>query len=106
MNKKKVILIVVGVLLIISLVIGASYALWINTVTQKGSNVVNSDCFKISFTDKDTIYLDNAYPILDSAANDLTPYQFTIKNVCENAANFQVNLETLSTSTLASLLRI
>ncbi len=100
MNKKKVLLIVIGVLLIVSVSIGLTYAYYMATVTQNGENVVKTDCFEISYADKDEISLSDSFPMRDADGANLTPYEFTIKNVCENTQYYEVNLETLSSSTI------
>ncbi len=100
MNKKKVLLIVIGVLLIVSVSIGLTYAYYMATVTQNGENVVKTDCFEISYADKDEISLSDSFPMRDADGANLTPYEFTIKNVCSTTQYYEVNLETLSTSTI------
>ena len=88
-SKKKVFyLSVMGILILI----GASYAVWQLNLTQENPNLISSACFDISFTDQDNIHLENTYPMLDSEGRALTPYQFTIKNKCNEYASFQVNL--------------
>ena len=100
MNKKKVLLIVIGVLLIVSVSIGLTYAYYMATVTQNGENVVKTDCFDITYADKDEISLSDSFPMRDADGANLTPYEFTIKNVCSTTQYYEVNLETLSTSTI------
>ena len=100
MKNKKVLLVVIGILLIIAVSIGMSYAYYIATVSQVGQNVIRSDCFRLNFVDDGEIVLSNSFPIRDSAVNSLTPYHFTIKNVCNLPASYQVNLEVLDDSTL------
>ena len=105
-NKKKV-LIIVGILLFIGLCLGISYAYYIATTSQQGENVVRTDCFKITYSDQDVISLNNSFPMRDSDGEQLTPYQFTVKNVCENSQYYEANLETLSTSSLdESLMKV
>lgn len=100
MKKKITILVIVGVLLIVSVLLGVSYAYYIATTSQTGSNVITTDCFKITYTDQDTINLNNSFPMTDEDGATLIPYQFTIKNVCENTQYYEVNLETLAASTI------
>ena len=98
--KKKVILIVVGILLVTSILIGISYAYYIFSVSQSGSNIVRTDCFEITYTDGNAINLTNTISLTDKEARDLDPYTFTIKNICNQAVDYSVNIETLSTSTI------
>ena len=94
-NKKYVVFGVLGVLL---LVIGVSFAYWILTLTQTGTNKIASSCFDITLTnEQNAINLQKAYPILDEEGKTLTPYTFTIKNNCDTFASYSVNLELLNT---------
>ena len=107
MNKKYVIaLLSISVLLVASILLGTSYALWQQTSVQEGTNEVKIGCFRVTYTSLESyggqeagdINLVNAYPISDEAGASLTPYMFTIKNECNIAADYTINLETLNTS--------
>ena len=99
--KQKRIIISVGLLLIISLLVGISYSYYLITLKQEGKNIISSACFKVTLiNEKNDINLDKTYPISEEDASKLVPYEFTIKNVCDKAASYQVNLETLDESTL------
>lgn len=100
MNRHKKYLIGIGVLLILSIFIGMSYAYWMITHTQTTTNLAGSGCFVTTFTDQNNINLTNQFPIIDSDGAKLTPYTFTIKNTCTINAKYQVDLETLNTTTL------
>ena len=98
--KHKISLLVIGILLVVSLLISSSYALWVFNVSQESTNVVKSDCFEITLTDNNPISLGASFPMRDSDGVQTTPYTFTIKNICNHPADFQINLETLSSSTI------
>ena len=103
MNRGRVLLLsIIGVLLAISVVIGASYASWIITRTQTLSNTIKSDCFNVSFTEENNIALQNAYPLYDEDGKKLTPYTFTLTNACSSYAAYEIQLEVLQSSTLKS----
>ena len=101
-KKKRNILVLTVLLIGIVAIIGVSYALWVLNLTQTGQNDIVSSCFNITFTDKDNISLQKAYPILDEEGKKLTPYEFTITNTCDSYASFNVNLEVLNTTTLTN----
>ena len=101
-KKKRNILITIVLLIGIIAIIGVSYALWVLNLTQTGQNDIVTSCFNITFTDKDNISLQKAYPILDEEGKKLTPYEFTITNTCDSYASFNVNLEVLNTTTLTN----
>ena len=102
--KRKLLLIVVGILLSIGIIIGASYAWWSYTTVQQSVNKINSDCLKIELIDESAaIELEKAYPLSDVEAKRLIPYQFTIKNTCNTSIVYDVSLEILeSENRLAS----
>ena len=85
-----------GIVLLICVFVGVSYAYWQLTLQQSGTNVVTTDCFNITFVDSNDINLQKAYPITDSEGSSLTPYTFTIENTCDGPASYQINLETMS----------
>ena len=100
-TRYKVMLIALAILLVGSILLGTSYSLWTTTKTQKGANVVNVGCFKVTFidtgfTNAGDINLAKAYPISEAKGRELQPYKFSIKNECSVAANYAVNLETLN----------
>ena len=100
--KKLVLLMIIGIMLSISLLVGISYALWSNTHTQESENIVESGCFSTDFSEVNSISLNNSYPISDSKGMSVTPYQFTITNTCSIDAKYEVNFEVLAGSTLSS----
>ena len=99
-KKHKITLLVIGILLVLSLMLSSSYALWVFNVSQESTNVVQADCFEITFTDNNPINLEYSFPMRDSYGVQTTPYEFTIRNICNHPADFQINLETLNTSTI------
>ena len=84
-----------GIVLLVCVFVGISYAYWQLTLQQSGTNVVTTDCFNITFTDSNDINLQKAYPITDSEGSSLVPYTFTIENTCDGPASYQINLETM-----------
>ncbi len=84
-----------GIVLLVCVFVGISYAYWQLTLQQSGTNVVTTDCFNITFTDSNDINLQKAYPITDSEGSSLAPYTFTIENTCDSPASYQINLETM-----------
>ena len=102
--KKNVMFVGVSICLLILLGIGLSYSMWNMRVSQDTDNVISTtDCFDITLTNQsNTINLDNAYPITDTKGKTLTPFTFSIKNVCDMAVAYTVSLESLKGTTLAS----
>ena len=107
MQNKKVILGIITTLLIISIFVGISYAYWLNTNKQEDSNIAKTGCFNTTFTENSSaIKLEDTYPIDDSQGEVLTPFTFTIKNTCSYDANYQINLETISSTLKLKNLRV
>ena len=101
--KKKKLLIILGIIMIIFVAIGMSYAYYIKSYSQENSNIVKTKCLNLSITnEKNDIKLDEQYPIPDSEGKKLTPYQFTITNTCEQFISYNVNLEALEGTTMDS----
>ncbi len=100
--KYKISIFIISIMLVTTLSIASSYAIWTFRVSQESTNVVVADCFQITFSDNNPVYLEYSFPMRDSDGVQTTPYTFTITNICNYAADFQVNLETLNTSTLAA----
>ncbi len=102
-KRKKILLIVIGILLSLGIIISVSYAWWSHIVSQEGINTIESTCLEIELTDENPIHLQNAYPITDAEAKILTPYTFTITNTCTTTVEYDVNLDIMeSTSRLSS----
>ena len=96
MNRKRV-FIIAGILLCIGIILGVSYALWNITRVQKSVNTITTGCLKIDFKDENPISIEKAYPLTDEEGMDLTPYSFTLTNLCNNDTNYNVNLEMMET---------
>ena len=97
-KKKKYLFITLGVIGTVLLIVGITYAYWILTRQQEGTNVVNTACLSVDIeSESDDITLDKTYPILDSEGRKLKPYKFSVHNKCSDMATYQINLESLST---------
>ncbi len=100
-SKIKVIAIVIIVLLVITL--GVSYALWFITKEQTEENILSTSCLNVTMNNQtDDISLSNTFPITDEEGLNKKPFSFTIQNNCEAYADYTINLESLSETTLNS----
>ena len=99
--KNKKALIIIGALIGICVLIGASYAIWRVTLNQTGTNRIVASCLNLTLTNEENIInLQNAYPIYDEEGRTLTPYSFTITNTCDIFTSYIVQLEMSESSTL------
>lgn len=86
----------IGIIILV-MVIGTSFALWQITLKQADKNTIATSCLKVNITeDTEAISLQEAFPLSDSAGRGLTPFTFTIENVCDASTFYVVNLETLT----------
>jgi len=98
MNKRKTLLwSIVGVVAVILVTVGLTYAYWLVTRTQQGENVVSTACLDIALlNEEDDIDLSNQYPISDVEGKELKPFKFTVTNNCKTSLDYQIALETIS----------
>ena len=89
--------------LLILLIIGTAFAL-IRLITKQDTvNLVETGCFDVSMANQENaINLEKAYPLTDEEGRKLTPFTFTLTNNCGITANYTVNLEVLSGSTMST----
>ena len=99
-KRKKIIL--SGIIVVLVLIFGISYAYFQSTRTQDNNNIGGTGCFTMEFSDENPISLTNAFPISDADGMNTTPYTFTITNTCSMHASYQINLEVLNTSNLGT----
>ena len=102
-NKYKKILVVISVLLVMSVILGTSYALWNVYLKSDKTNIVKANCFDVSLSEENNITLQNVYPLTNKEGKNLTPYKVVVTNNCDSAISYQVNLEILNTSTLTNM---
>ena len=96
-KKTKIFLLIIGIITIIGVALGVSYALWTHTAYQESINKITSNCLQVIIEDVENsaISLKNAYPLTKEEAKSLVPYTFRVKNTCNLAVSYSVNLEIL-----------
>ncbi len=102
-KNKKTFYVILIVIILLVIGIGASYSLWILTKEQTGENVVNTSCLDVTIeNEEDDISLKNTFPKIDEEGLKSKPYKFSIKNNCEEYADYKISLEMLSETTINS----
>ena len=98
--RYKMSLVVVAFLIIASLFLVQSYALWLTTYEGQ-ENILSVGCFDVALEElSKPISLNNTYPMSDQKGLTQTPYKFTIKNTCNTSADYVITLNTLKTATI------
>lgn len=101
MNKKyRISLIIITLMLVCTIFVATSYALWSVTEVQNDTNIVATGCFNATLTNDNPIALSNTYPITEASGLETTPYTFTITNTCSIAASYEISLESLAATNL------
>ncbi len=102
-NKIKIKVIAIVVIALVLITLGVSYALWFITKEQKEKNILSTSCLNVTMNNQtDDISLSNTFPITDEEGLNKKPFSFTIQNNCEAYADYTINLESLSETTLNS----
>ena len=88
---------IIAIMMVVTLSIGSSYALWKVTKEQDVANIITTGCFEVSFIEEsNSINLTNTFPITDEKGLTTTPYVFTLKNTCTIDADYTIYLNTLN----------
>ena len=97
-----ILLSVIGVLIIVTIVLGVTYAFMRPVVeTSSITSIDIKSCAKITLEDNGkSINLNNTYPMSKNRALQTTPYTFTVSSTCESYVGFNLYLATLNTNTL------
>ncbi len=97
MKKTYLRLAILGV--VITLFISTTYALWQITHIQNGENIINSNCFEITYEEeKEGISLSNAFPVEDDIGLQNKPYVFMLKNTCNGYASYEIEIDSVNVS--------
>lgn len=102
-KKEKTIYIIAVITLIVSIVIGTTYALWQVYFVQEDRNIIiigekSNSCVTVVF--ENPIEDEAAYPKSDADGMKTSPLKFTLKNECDYVAEYEIHLEVLSTTTM------
>ena len=93
-----------SLLIIVLLIMGASFAIFQNYARQSSTNNLGAtNCFSVTFEGvNNAINLANDYPIPDSEGLERDPYTFKVTNNCNQYLTLSIGVETLSTSEIPS----
>ena len=79
-NKKTLLFSILGVILLLVVVIGVSYAMYTFSANGTKENVISTGTVSITYSESSTITLDNAYPSKDATGSAVTGHdlKFTV----------------------------
>ena len=100
-NKKrnKLIGISLGIIAVIAIIAGSTYAYWQITKTQKNANDIVAACLNFTIeNERGAFGLEDAAPLTDAEGAALNGYTFSVENKCDEAVNYIVGLDALEHS--------
>ncbi len=100
--KRKVTLIILGILIILLGTFRFSFAYMKNKIQEgENTNISINTCAKIQLKDNgNSINLENTYPMDDSMGLETEPYEFTITSTCEISVGFNLYITSTIDSTI------
>ena len=102
-SQKKKIILGIGVIALLLITIGVSYAYWQFITKQTSVNTIGTSCLNVTLTDvTSAIKLEDTYPISDEDGMATTPYTFTITNTCDSFISYEVLLGVTEDTTMNS----
>lgn len=101
MKKKYVLcLVVIGIMFLFVLTAGTGYGLWLATSDNTGKVSTTLNCFKVYFSNGDTIEMRNIDTVVNEEGVESAPNTLTITNICKDRRELQVRLNILEDSTV------
>ena len=99
MKNRKVIIGAIVLCLVIVLSVG-TYAYWVVTKSQEGTNKILGGCLKITMADASSgITLDKTWPIDNFEGMQLEGYTFKVTNECDKPQDYRIDLDRLTEET-------
>lgn len=100
--KKKYIysMLFVGILLFSLLAMGTGYGVYVATKDKEILNSKTLECFKIYYSDTDSIYKTNIKAVTNEDGITTSPLTLTITNICSDSKELQLRLNILDDTTV------
>jgi len=98
--NKKILFVGVSITLMLLLMVGVSYASWVDLKEQTGLDTINAGCFDVQISsESNNINLTSASLMTESVGKKQeNPYTFTITNTCDVKAAYTIDLGVLTES--------
>lgn len=105
-TKRRVRITVIGILGLVLLIIGISFAAFSTNLAGVQVQTMNTGCLKVDMTDTGSINLANAMPESDESGLSGDPYTYTITNSCTTDAYYIATINVMSGSNLDNLSKV
>ena len=105
-TKRRVRITVIGILGLVLLIIGISFASFSTNLAGVQVQTMNTGCLKVDMTDTGSINLANAMPESDESGLSGDPYTYTITNSCTTDAYYIATINVMSGSNLDNLSKV
>jgi len=103
MRKKYIFsLVILGLLLLSTLLIGTGYGLWRSKQKTDTKIATDIECFKVYFSKEGDITFQNIIPVLENEGKKTSPYTITVTNICNATKTLDIRLNILKESTIKS----
>ena len=97
-NRRGILILITGIVGIISLLTGVSFAVFSFNFTGTKQQAINVGCLKVEMTDNGTLNLANSMPLADEDGLKQDPYIYTIENTCSLDAYYETTINIMSGS--------
>src|SRR5574344_3148348 len=104
-NKKKVVVSVAGVLLLIVMMVGLSYAMYIFTGKGSKENVITTGKISVDYSESNKVNLTNQYPMSDTlgiaqtGTNNQMEFTIVSNTVAGKTINYAIALDSITEDT-------
>ena len=102
-KKRRVKNVLFGVLGVLLLIGGVTYAYITFSVEGEETNLIKAGCLKFSMTETAGLSLGNSAPMADDAGLLTSPYSFTITNQCNTIAKYNTTFNVLNSSNIDNI---
>lgn len=99
-TKNKIMVLIISIIILITIVISSSYALYYNSYKAEETNTYQTGSLEINYDKGTSLTLSNNVPLSDVEGLDTTPYVITIKNTGNLTYKFNVLLMASSSDNL------
>ena len=101
MKKKYIIFLsIIAFLLVLTLTVGTGYGVWLSNKEPEETDTKTIDCFKIYYANNGVLEMNKIKPVLEEEGEATSPYTITITNICEEAKEVEIRLNTLEGTTV------